>query len=239
MLRLVVGFVIAAMASGMAVAQQPPQAKETTPAAMPKTEKERTGYAIGLDIGRMLKTRGLECDLSFLGRGIRDGIAGAKPAMTDQEIQETVQSAQKAAQGRVAAQNKAEADRFFAANAKKPGVKATKTGLQYQVLKEGTGPSPKPTDVVRTHYHGTFLDGKVFDSSVERGEPAEFPVNRVIAGWTEALQMMKVGSKWKLFVPSDLAYGEDGFGSIPPNTPLVFEVELLGIGKPEQLPGVK
>jgi FKBP-type peptidyl-prolyl cis-trans isomerase FklB len=182
----------------------------------------------------MLKTRALDIDLAFLGRGIKDGLSGAKPAMSDQEVAQTMQTVQKEAQARVAARNKAEGDRFLAANAKKEGVKTTKSGLQYKVLKEGSGRSPQPTDVVRTHYHGTFLSGDVFDSSVERGEPAEFPVNGVIAGWTEALQMMKVGSKWQLFVPAPLAYGEPGFQSIPPNTTLIFEVELLDIvkGKP-------
>ncbi len=120
---------------------------------------------------------------------------------------------------------------FLAANAKKPGVKVLPSGLQYKVLKSGNGPSPKATDTVKTHYHGTFINGKVFDSSVERGEPVEFPVNGVIKGWTEALQLMKVGDKWQLFIPSDLAYGPDGQGPIPPNSVLVFDVELLGISK--------
>ena len=124
------------------------------------------------------------------------------------EIQETIQNVQKNAFAKVAARNNAEGEKFLAANAKKAGVKTTKSGLQYKVLKEGTGPSPKATDVVRTHYHGTFINGEVFDSSVERKEPAEFEVNGVIPGWTEALQLMKVGSKWQLFVPFKLAYGE-------------------------------
>jgi FKBP-type peptidyl-prolyl cis-trans isomerase FklB len=118
---------------------------------------------------------------------------------------------------------------FLQANALKDGVAVTASGLQYKVLKSGSGATPGLTDTVVTHYHGTFIDGKVFDSSVDRGEPLEFPVNGVISGWTEALQLMKEGDKWQLFIPSELAYGERGVGPIPPNTPLVFEVELIDV----------
>jgi FKBP-type peptidyl-prolyl cis-trans isomerase len=129
--------------------------------------------------------------------------------------------------------NKKEGEAYLAANAKKPGVKTTESGLQYKVLKAGDGATPKKTDTVRVHYHGTLTDGTVFDSSVERKQPAEFPVNRVIPGWTEALQLMKVGDKWQVTIPSDLAYGEQGTpgGPIGPNSVLVFEVELLDIVK--------
>jgi FKBP-type peptidyl-prolyl cis-trans isomerase len=122
---------------------------------------------------------------------------------------------------------------FLAENAKKEGVKTTASGLQYKVIKSGTGPSPKPTDVVKVQYHGTLIDGTVFDSSVRRNQPATFTVNGVIPGWTEALQLMKVGDKWKLFIPAKLAYGEQGSGPIGPNIVLIFDVELLGIEKPE------
>lgn len=220
------------LAASAAAQEQIPPARKSAPAPAPQSQQERAGYALGLDIGRMLKARAIDADLTFLTRGIRDGLTGAKPAMSDKEVQETMQVVQKEAQGRVAARNKAEAERFLAANAKKEGVKMTKSGLQYKVLKEGKGPSPKPTDVVRTHYHGTFINGQVFDSSVQRGEPAEFAVNGVIPAWTEALQLMKVGSKWQLFVPPELAYGEEGYMGIPPNTALIFEVELLDIVKP-------
>jgi FKBP-type peptidyl-prolyl cis-trans isomerase len=234
MKRSICAIVVCISLEALAIAQeQIPPAKKSAPAAAPQNQKERAGYAIGADIGRMLKSQSLEeVDLAFLTRGIRDAITGAKPVMTDEECQETLQAFQKEAQGRAAAKNKAEGERFLAANAKKEGVKTTKSGLQYKVLTEGTGPSPKPTDVVRTHYHGTFINGEVFDSSVERKEPAEFPVGNVIPGWTEALQMMKVGSKWQLVVPSDLAYGVRGRPGIPPNATLIFEVELLGIVKP-------
>jgi FKBP-type peptidyl-prolyl cis-trans isomerase FklB len=239
MMRLLSAFAIASVLAGIAVAQeQLPPARKSAPAPMPQNQQERAGYALGLDIGKMLKARAIEVDLTFLTRGIRDALTDAKPLLSDQEIQETMQVVQKESQARVVAKakaagarNKIDGDKFLAANAKKQGVQTTKSGLQYKVLKDGQGPSPKPADVVRTHYHGTFINGDVFDSSVQRGEPAEFPVNGVIPGWTEALQLMKVGSKWQLFVPPALAYGEQGFGDIPPNTTLTFEVELLDIVK--------
>ena len=129
----------------------------------------------------------------------------------------------------VSGKNKKEGEAFLAANAKKPGVKTTKSGLQYKVIKEGTGAVPKATDTVKTHYTGTLVDGTKFDSSVDRGEPAVFGVTQVIPGWTEALQLMKVGSKWQLAIPWDIAYGADGGGRMPPNSVLVFDIELLGI----------
>lgn len=205
-----------------------------------KTQEERQSYAIGLDIGNMLKAQGIQVDLELCLRGIRDSLAGNEPALSKEELQETmtalgqqVQERQKKAAEEIAAQNKKQGEEFLAKNAKKEGVTTTKSGLQYKVLKEGNGPSPKATDMVRTHYRGTFLNGQVFDSSYERGEPAVFPLNRVIPGWTEALQEMKVGSKWQLFVPANLAYGERGSDDIPPNATLIFEVELLGIEKAE------
>ena len=217
--------------TAIASAQEPiPASKKSAPAPAPKTDEERGGYAVGLGIGQMLKAQQLtDIDLTFLVRGIKDALSGAKPALGEKEIEESTQKMQKNALARVSARNKAEGEKFLAANAKKEGVKTTKSGLQYKVLKEGAGPSPKATDMVRTHYHGTFINGEVFDSSVERKEPAEFEVNGVIPGWTEALQMMKVGSKWQLFVPFKLAYGERGYRGIPPAATLVFEVELLDI----------
>lgn len=229
----------AAMASPAVAQEQIPPTRKSAPAPAPQTQQERAGYAIGLDIGRMFRKQSIEVDLTFLTRGIRDGLTGVKPQMSDEEMQTTLNTMQKEAQTRAVvrakaegAKNQDEGQKFLAQNAKQEGVKTTKSGLQYKVLKEGRGPSPKANDIVRTHYHGTFLNGDVFDSSVQRGEPAEFAVNRVIPGWTEALQQMKVGSKWQLFVPPDLAYGESGFQDIPPNKTLVFEVELLDIVKP-------
>jgi FKBP-type peptidyl-prolyl cis-trans isomerase len=217
-------------ASTVDAQEQIPASKKSAPAPAPKTDEERGGYAVGLGIGQMLKSQQLaDIDLVFLVSGIKDALAGAKPALSEKEIEEATVRMQKNALARVAARNKAEGEKFLAANAKKEGVKTTKSGLQYKVLKEGSGPSPKATDMVRTHYHGTFINGEVFDSSVERKEPAEFEVNGVIPGWTEALQLMKVGSKWQLAVPFKLAYGERGYRGIPPSATLIFEVELLDI----------
>jgi FKBP-type peptidyl-prolyl cis-trans isomerase len=207
-----------------------------------KTLEEQAAYAIGLDIGKSIVADGAELNPDLVARGILDAMKKAKPLMTEDEIKTAVtaygeQMRTKAAEKAKAAgeKNMKDGATFLATNKAKKGVKTTKSGLQYEVLKAGDGPSPKATDVVKVHYHGTLTDGKVFDSSVERKEPAEFPVNRVIAGWTEALQLMKVGDKYKLVIPSDLAYGKSGTpgGPIPPNAVLVFEVELLEIKKDE------
>lgn len=213
------------------------QAPAPVPSNSMKTVKEQASYAIGLDIGANLKQAAEELDLEILVAGLRDAISGAKPKLTEEQIQaamsvfsrELQAKAAEKAEG-MAAKNIADGKAFLAANKAKPGVKTTASGLQYEVLKAGTGATPKATSTVKTHYHGTLTDGTVFDSSVERNDPAEFPVNRVIPGWTEALQMMKVGDKWRIVLPSELAYGERGAGAdIGPNAVLVFEVELLDI----------
>jgi FKBP-type peptidyl-prolyl cis-trans isomerase len=214
----------------------------------PKTAQERASYGIGLNIGRNLKQQGLDLDLVLLVRGLRDALQSNKSALSDEELKEAFTAIQKElrkkqAEARIASdaklkatsdKNKKEGAAFLAANGKKKGVQTTKTGLQYLVLKSGKkGPMPKKSDTVKTHYHGTLIDGTVFDSSVERKQPASFGVGQVIAGWTEALQLMRVGDKWRLFVPSELAYGlspRPG-GKIGPNAVLVFEVELLEIAK--------
>jgi FKBP-type peptidyl-prolyl cis-trans isomerase len=203
-----------------------------------KTLDEQAAYAIGLDIGKSILADGAELNPDLVAKGLTDAMKKSKPLLTDAEIKEVMTAFSKAMQAKADAKAKTAGEKnmkdgaaFLAANKAKKGVKTTETGLQYEVLKGGDGASPKKTDVVRVHYHGTLMDGKVFDSSVERKEPAEFPVNRVIAGWTEALQLMKVGDKWKLTIPANLAYGERGTpgGPIPPNAVLVFEVELLEI----------
>ena len=203
-----------------------------------KDPKARVSYAIGTDIARSLKQQPFEIDPAALAAGITDSLAG-KPALTEQEAQDTLLNLQKdlsakmqAKQAADAAKNaKAGAD-FLAANGKKEGVKTTTSGLQYKVVKAGSGKTPKATDTVKVHYHGTLVDGTVFDSSVERNEPISFPVNGVIPGWTEALQLMKEGDKWQLFIPSKLAYGEQGAGGkIGPNSVLMFDVELLAVEK--------
>jgi FKBP-type peptidyl-prolyl cis-trans isomerase FklB len=202
-----------------------------------KDQKDKVSYSIGIDIGNTLKRQLIDVNAELLDRGIRDGISGAKPLLTDQQVKETMATFQKDMMAKQAVvkkaageKNAAEAAKFLAENKTKEGVKTTASGLQYKVLKEGTGPTPKATDTVKVNYRGTTIDGTEFDSSFKRGQPASFPVNRVIKGWTEGLQLMKVGSKYQLFVPANLAYGERGAGSdIGPNATLIFEVELLGI----------
>jgi FKBP-type peptidyl-prolyl cis-trans isomerase FklB len=217
-----------------------------------KDPKQRVSYSIGSDIGGKvggsLKREEIEFDAKALAAGFADALAG-KLALTDAEIGETMKAFQKqmmekaqAREAQAEARDKAageknikEGQAFLAANAKKEGVKVLPSGLQYKVIKSGNGKTPKATDFVKTHYHGTLVDGSVFDSSVERKEPVTFPVNGVIAGWTEALQLMKEGDKWQLFIPAKLAYGEESRPpKITPNSALIFEIELLSIEKSGQ-----
>ena len=205
-----------------------------------KEERDKVSYSIGLDIGNTFKRQNMDINMDALLSGMKDAASGAKPQMTEEEIKTTMTAFSKnmmekqaAAAKESGAKNAAAGEKFLAENKGKDGVKTTPSGLQYKVIKEGTGPMPKETDTVETHYRGTLLDGTEFDSSYARNEPATFPVNRVIKGWTEALQLMKVGSKYQLFIPSSLAYGERGAGQeIGPNSTLVFDVELLGIKNP-------
>ena len=200
-----------------------------------KTLKDKASYAIGMSIGRSMKQQGVEVSPELLARGLRDALGGDKFLLTDQEAEEALNQFQEEAVAASAERQKKEGVAYLVANGKKPDVKTTASGLQYKVLKTGTGPKPKADDIVTTHYRGTLVDGKEFDSSYKRGEPAVFPVNGVIAGWTEALQLMPVGSKWQLAVPANLAYGERGRPPvIAPNSTLLFDVELLDIGAPKQ-----
>lgn len=200
------------------------------------SEIAKVSYGIGANIGSRFGDD-LPLDVDAFSAGVRDAIAGGELKMSDEEIMSTLQAYQQKqmAERQVESQalaetNRKEAEAFLAENASAEGVVVTDSGLQYKVLAEGGGASPSESDTVEVHYEGTLLDGSVFDSSYQRGETVSFPVNGVIEGWTEALQMMKVGSKWKLFIPSDLAYGPGGAGQmIGPNAALVFEVELLGI----------
>ena len=209
-----------------------------------KDQKDKVSYSIGLDIGTTLKRQVIEVNEELLNTGIQDGLSGKKPLLSEDQVKETMAVFQKEilakqaeAKKAAAAKNSAEAMKFLAENKTKQDVKTTASGLQYKILKEGSGPTPKPTDTVKVNYRGTVLDGTEFDSSYKRGEPASFPVNRVIKGWTEALQLMKVGSKYQLFIPADLAYGGRGAGSdIGPNAMLIFDVELLGINPPTPTP---
>lgn len=236
--------VVLALAAG-ARGEDVPAAGPKAPAA-PKmeTKKQQISYALGLDIGKDFARAGIDIDPEILARGIADVLLKRDPLLTPEQLQAAMQALNEQMQSARTKQieemkaageaNKKAGEAFLAANAKKKGITTTDSGLQYEVLKSGKGASPKATDKVVAHYHGTLLDGKVFDSSVERKEPLEIPVNGVIEGWVEALQLMKVGDKWRLYVPSDLAYGAQGSPPvIGPNSALIFEVELLEIKKPE------
>lgn len=202
------------------------------------SEKEKVSYAIGNSIGNNFKSQGIDVEPSIVAQAITDVLSDGALALTEEQMEEVMMNFQKNMQAKAKIQqaqagesNRIAGKAFLEANKKNEGVVALPSGLQYQIIREGSGAKPKLTDTVTTHYHGTLIDGKVFDSSVKRGQPASFPVNGVISGWTEALQLMTVGSKWKLFIPSELAYGERGAGAdIGPGTALVFEVELLSIG---------
>jgi FKBP-type peptidyl-prolyl cis-trans isomerase FklB len=204
-----------------------------------KSEKDKVSYSIGLNIGNNFKSQSVDINSDILAKGIKDALSGSKPLMTETEIQETMAAFQKEMNAKqaerikeLAEKNKKEGEAFLAENKKKNEVKTTASGLQYKIIKAGNGPKPKATDTVAVNYRGTLIDGKEFDSSYKRGEPASFPLNGIIPGWTEAMQLMPVGSKWQLFLPPALAYGERGSGrEIGPNATLVFEVELLSINK--------
>lgn len=202
-----------------------------------KTSKEKASYAIGLNIGKSLQRDSVDVDAAILARGLKDGLAGGKVLLTDDEVKAaltTLQSDMRKKQEEkiqiVGGTNKKAGEEFLAANKAKDGVVVLPSGLQYKILKEGTGPKPAPADSVVVNYKGTLINNAEFDSSYKRGEPATIPVSGVIKGWTEALQLMPVGSKWELYIPSDLAYGPRGpSAEIGPNSTLVFEVELLSI----------
>lgn len=201
------------------------------------TDKQKTSYAIGMSMAKSLQRQSVDVDEDVLIQGLKDTLANGKTLLTDDQAQATLTTLQTQMRAKMEAKlqemstkNKQEGEAFLAANKSKEGVVTLPSGLQYKVLKSGTGPKPTATDSVVCNYRGTLIDGKEFDSSYKRGQPATFPVNRVIKGWTEALQLMPVGSKWQLFVPADLAYGERGAGpDIGPNSTLIFEVELVSI----------
>lgn len=198
------------------------------------TVEQQASYGVGRQMGEQLAANSFEgVDIAAVQAGLADAFAGVESAVSMQDMQVAFTEISRriqAAQEQAAAEASAEGEAFLAENAKRAGVIVTDSGLQYEVLVQGSGAKPTYEDTVRTHYHGSFINGDVFDSSVVRGQPAEFPVSGVIAGWTEALQLMPVGAKLKLYVPHHLAYGERGAGaSIPPYSTLVFEVELLDI----------
>ena len=205
--------------------------------AVLKTEKDKLSYAIGMNIGNNLKRQGLELNPEIVSQGIWDSLTDGKTLMTEQEYRDTMTAFEKEMQQKQAAQikelgdkNKQEGEAFLAENRNKDAVITLPSGLQYKVIKKGTGRTPKATDTVTVNYLGSLINGKEFDSSYRRGQPASFQVNAVIRGWTEALQLMQEGAKWQLYIPSDLAYGDRSAGpDIGPYSTLIFEVELISI----------
>lgn len=198
------------------------------------TDQKRASYAIGQQLGKNFKDNNVDFDADVLLMALKDVKESKTSKMTQEEMGKAMQKLQEMAQakqGEVAETNKKKGDEYLEKNKAATGVKVTASGLQYVVEKEGTGKSPAETDEVKVHYTGTLVDGTKFDSSVDRGQPAEFPVNGVIKGWTEALQLMKEGSKYKLTIPADLAYGPMGRPGIPPNSVLLFDVELIEVKK--------
>lgn len=195
--------------------------------------KEKISYIIGRDMAANLKKQGIEVEADAFLKGLKDVQAGNPSSLSQQEVQEAMMALQQEMaqkQNAAGTANKKAGEDFLAENKGKEGVQTLPSGLQYMVIKEGTGKSPSASDTVTTHYHGTLIDGTTFDSSYDRGQPATFPVNGVIAGWTEALQKMKEGAKWRLFIPSELAYGAQGAGdAIAPHSTLIFDVELLQV----------
>ena len=217
-------------------------ATKTTQPLTLKTQKDKLSYAIGMNIGQSMKKDSLDIDPAILTRGLKDAMTGDKLLMTDDEAKavmtefrtEMMKKKQAEAQ-QVGDANKLEGQQFLAANKAKPGVVTLPSGLQYKVLKEGTGPKPTAADTVVCNYRGTLINGTEFDSSYKGGQPASFGVGQVIKGWTEVLQLMPVGSKWQVFVPSDLAYGERSPApEIGPNSTLIFEIDLLSIQEKKQ-----
>lgn len=250
--------ICAAIAAGPAFAQDKPAAgaapaKPGAPIAAPakpavdtkaidakfKTEKEKYSYMVGMDVARSLNQIKEEIDVATVVQALQATLKGEKTTLTEPEALAVRQEFMQKLQGKQAAKMKEEADKnakegeaFLAKNKDKSGVKVTASGLQYEVIKQGDGPKPKATDTVKVDYTGTKIDGTKFDSSVDRGQPATFPLNQVVPGWTEGLQLMPVGSQYKFYIPAKLAYGERGPGPIGPNATLIFDVKLIAIEPP-------
>ncbi len=192
-----------------------------------KTEKDKLGYALGLDMGKNLKKNDVDVDLNMIMQGLKDGYKGEKALLTEEQIRETYTAFNR----EHSEKEKKAGEDFLAENKKKSGVVTLASGLQYKIIKNGSGKTPKATDSVTVNYRGTLINGTEFDSSYKRGQPATFTVNGVIPGWTEALQLMREGAHWQLFIPPSLAYGERGTPGIPPNSVLIFDVELISVNK--------
>jgi len=194
-----------------------------------KTELDKVSYAIGAQLGQNFKMQGIEVRIESLMWGLKDAMAGEKLALSQDQMRQLLTSFQQRTVAKQATKNLAAGTAFLEANKAKEGVKVRPSGLEYKVITEGTGRTPTAVDKVKTHYRGTLINGVEFDSSYKRNQPAEFPVNGVIKGWTEALQLMKEGAKWELYIPANLAYGERGRPGIPPNSVLIFQIELLEV----------
>lgn len=230
---------VSAAALAMAACTKPADKKDQAPAGALTSDPQKFSYSIGVNIGKQLQNIKDNVDTKALETGLEDSFTGAQLKLDDKAREEVmramatkIQQQKQEEQKKLAEKNKADGDKFLADNGKKPGVKTTADGLQYEVITEGTGASPGKDDKVTVNYKGTLIDGTVFDSSYDRGQPATFPVSGVIPGWTEGLQLMKVGGKYKLYIPSNLGYGEHGAGQkIGPNSTLIFEVELMNVEK--------
>ena len=223
-----------------APAARPPAAVANAATNVLSSDKARASYAIGMTLGHNFQTQGAEVDADLLARGLKDTLSGGATLLTQAEVRETMNNFQREMMAKqrqlheaAALKNKTDGEAFLATNKNSAGVVTLPDGLQYAVITSGAGAMPESNDVVTVNYRGTLLDGTEFDSSYKKGEPAKFPVGNVIPGWTEALQKMNVGSKWRLFIPSQLAYGERGRPGIPPNAVLTFEVELLSADHPK------
>ena len=245
---LPVAFCVSLLAlAGCNESKAPDDAAKADAGAAITTDTQRMGYSLGASMGRQFRNDKLQVDAEALSNGVRDGFTVDKLALTDEEVAAGMQQLQKTHSERMQAEQKAAADKnlaegetFLKENATKEGVVTTESGLQYKIVTAGEGPKPGAEDVVKVHYRGTLIDGTEFDSSYKRGEPVTFPVGGVIPGWVEALQLMPVGSKWELYIPSGLAYGPGGAGSqIGPNSALKFEVELLSIEPKEATEAAK
>lgn len=239
LIALFCGFAALTTTSEAEAQESLPAANAAPPAGQAPSYQQQVSYSLGLQIGGDMRRNQIPVDLQSLVAGISDALKGVEPKLSEEQRREVMmrfqQEMQQKAQARMAEagkQNEVTGTTFLAENAKKEGIQVTQSGLQYRVVKKGTGATPTAEDTVRCHYEGTLINGTVFDSSYKRGEPAAFPVSGVISGWTEALQLMKVGGKWELFIPAKLAYGERGSPPrIAPNEVLLFTIELLDIAK--------
>jgi len=196
------------------------------------TDKKKISYAIGVQIGQDLKRSGIDLDIDAFSLAIKDMVAGKKPRLNSEEMQQAfnmLREQQMKHQSKLADENKVKGEKFLVENKNKPGIKVLSSGVQYQVIKSGSGKKPKDGDTVVAHYRGTLIDGTEFDSSYKRGQPLTISINQVVKGWQDALKAMQVGAKWQIYIPSDLGYGPRATGNIPPNSTLVFDIELLEI----------